>query len=202
MVDSKTRFNEPMYRVCRLITLAFIRGIFRISVENVEFVPIDGPCIIASNHANNIDPFLVGASVDRFVEFMAKDELFHIPVVSRIVRYLGAFPIRRGSNDKAAFKYAVDVPKQDGCLVIFPEGHRSKNGQIGKGMPGVALIARRARCPVVPCAIVGTYGFRTRLVVRFGPPIIPSPDDTNDSLLGKLMEQIQFLHGRRHVSNS
>jgi len=194
MVDYTTRFNQPLYRISRFAAVRFIRMIFQVRVENPEAVPLSGPCILASNHAHNIDPFLVGSSIPRFVEFMAKDELFHIPLVSPLISYLGAFPIRRGRNDRAAFKRALEVPARGGCLVIFPEGHRSKDGQIGKGMPGVALIARRAQCPIVPCAIVGTYKFRTRLTVRFGAPVVASEDDTNDSLLGKLMEQIRALH--------
>lgn len=194
MSNLSNRFSSPFYRIIRLAAVLIIRIGFRFEVENRAYVPTQGSCIIASNHIHNFDPILVGAAVPRFVEFMAKAELFRVPVLTPLVRYLGAFPIRRGGTDKAGLKRALDVPKRNGCLVIFPEGSRSKDGEVGKGMPGVALIARRANCPIVPCAIVGSYGFRHRLILRFGNPIIPADDDTNETLLDKLMTQIRLLH--------
>lgn len=195
MSDFRNRYRSPLYKAIRFIAVSLIRVCLRLRVEGLENVPEKDGCIVASNHIHNFDPFLVGSALPRFVEFMAKEELFRVSVVAGVIRFLGAFPVRRGGNDKAAMKRALEVPKRDGCLVIFPEGHRSKDGRIGKGMPGVALIARRSACPVVPCAIVGTYGFGRKIIVRFGSPISPSEDDTNESLLDKLMTQIRMLHG-------
>lgn len=202
MTDMSRRYDALLYKVIRFAAVSLLHFLFRIRVTGKENLPTEGPFLIASNHINLLDPFTVGACVPRFVEFMAKDELFHIPVISRIIRYLGAFPVRRGVGDKAALKRAIEVPKQGGCLVIFPEGHRSKDGQIGQGMPGIAMVARRSACRVVPCAIVGTYGFRRTVRVSFGEPILPAPDDTNESLLDKLMTQILYLqqHHGEHSS--
>ncbi|WP_054969428.1 lysophospholipid acyltransferase family protein [Alicyclobacillus ferrooxydans] len=198
MSDIGRRYQSPLYKVMRAVAVGLLHGMFRLRAHGRSNLPVEGPFLIASNHINILDPFVIGACVPRFVEFMAKDELFHIPLVSGVIRYLGAFPVRRGANDKAALKRALEVPKRGGCLVIFPEGHRSRDCKVGKGLPGIALVARRSMCPVVPCAIVGTYGFRRSVTVRFGEAIIPSHDDTNESLLDKLMTQIQALHS---VSN-
>lgn len=198
MRDVSRRYGSPMYKVIRVVAVSLIHLLFKVRVCGREYLPKEGPLLIASNHINVLDPFAIGAVVPRFVEFMAKDELFHVPVVAGLIRYLGAFPVRRGANDKAALKRALEVPKRNGCLVIFPEGHRSRDGRIGKGMAGIALVARRSMSPVVPCAIVGTYGFRRTVTIRFGQPIVPAEDDTNESLLDKLMTQIHYLHS---VSN-
>ncbi|QSO53432.1 1-acyl-sn-glycerol-3-phosphate acyltransferase [Alicyclobacillus curvatus] len=198
MSDVSRRYRSPVYKVIRGVAVSLVHLLFRVRVSGREYLPKDGGFLIASNHINVLDPFVIGAVVPRFVEFMAKDELFHVPVASGLIRYLGAFPVRRGANDKAALKRALEVPKRGGCLVIFPEGHRSRDGRIGKGLPGIALVARRSMCPVVPCAIVGTYGFRRTVMIRFGEPIVPSEDDTNETLLDKLMTQIRYLHS---VSN-
>lgn len=194
MSEFVSRYQSPLYKVIRAVAVGLIHFLFRVRVTGREHLPTEGPCLIASNHINIIDPFMIGASVPRFIEFMAKDELFHIPVLAGLIRYLGAFPVKRGAGDKAALKRALEVPKRSGCLVIFPEGHRSKDGRVGKGLPGIAMVARRSMCPVVPCAIVGTYGFRRKIVIRFGEPITPTPDDTNETLLDKLMTQILYLH--------
>ncbi|MCL6453851.1 MAG: 1-acyl-sn-glycerol-3-phosphate acyltransferase [Alicyclobacillus sp.] len=196
MSNRVIRQHSILYRAARFTVVHGLSLLFRWKVEAASYVPASGPCIIASNHIHNLDPFVIGASVPRFVQFLAKDELFHIPVITPLIRYLGAIPIRRGGNDRAGLRRAVEVPKNGGCLVIFPEGHRSKTGRLGPGKPGVALIARLAECPIVPCAVIGPYGFRKRLTVRFGPPLVASPDDTNDVLLDKLMTQIRNLYER------
>lgn len=198
MSDLSRRYHSPLYKVIRLMAVSLIGFLFRVRVQGREHLPVEGPFLIASNHINILDPFIIGAKVPRFVEFMAKDELFHVPVLAGFIRYLGAFPVKRGAGDKAALKRALEVPKRGGCLMIFPEGHRSRDGRVGKGLPGIAMVARRSKCPVVPCAIVGTYGFRRTIRVTFGEPIVPSPDDTNETLLDKLMTQILYLH---RVSN-
>lgn len=198
MSDLSRRYHSPLYKFIRLMAVSLIGLLFRVRVQGREHLPVEGPFLIASNHINILDPFIIGAKVPRFVEFMAKDELFHVPVLAGFIRYLGAFPVKRGAGDKAALKRALEVPKRGGCLMIFPEGHRSRDGRVGKGLPGIAMVARRSKCPVVPCAIVGTYGFRRTIRVTFGEPIVPSPDDTNETLLDKLMTQILYLH---RVSN-
>jgi 1-acyl-sn-glycerol-3-phosphate acyltransferase len=188
------RYQSPLYKVLHALAVSLIHMLFRVRVSGQEHLPTEGPLLIASNHINVLDPLVIGVSVPRFVEFMAKDELFQVPLLARLIRYLGAFPVKRGAADRAALKRAIEVPERGGCLVIFPEGSRSRDGRIGKGMPGIAMVARRSMAPVVPCAIVGTYGFRKTISISFGEPIQPSPDDTNEALLDKLMTQILYLH--------
>jgi 1-acyl-sn-glycerol-3-phosphate acyltransferase len=195
----KQKSDEFFYRFCRFIVVTLFRLMYRWRYVGYENIPQTGPVILASNHIHNFDPFLVAAPAKRFINFMAKEELFRFAPIGRLVRYLGAFPVRRGMSDKRALKTSLDITQNGGCLMIFPEGHRSKTGEIQQGLPGVAFIARKAQCPIVPIAIIGPYRFRKKLSVRVGKPFYPNEDDTNETLLANLMSRIRQLHEEGHV---
>jgi 1-acyl-sn-glycerol-3-phosphate acyltransferase len=199
MVKWASRRKSAFYEFARFTVAVAIRGLYRVRTHNVVNVPREGPAIIASNHIHNFDPLVIGITTPRFIEFMAKMELFRFPLFAQILNQVGAFPVRRGTSDKAAIRRAIDIPRQGSCLVIFPEGHRSKDGSVGEGMSGVAFIARKSGCPVVPTAIIGPYKFRGPLSVRYGEPITATPHDTNESFLEKIMERIKDLHSEGHV---
>ncbi|MBX5437535.1 MAG: 1-acyl-sn-glycerol-3-phosphate acyltransferase [Alicyclobacillaceae bacterium] len=190
--------QDTLYHISKWIVTTYFRRLYRWKVVGDEHIPPEGPVIIASNHIHFLDPPLIGASTKRFVYFMAKVELFRWRPIALLLSRFGAFPVRRGGNDKTAVRLALSVPAHGGCLIIFPEGHRSRTGQLLPGMPGVAFIARKAQCPVVPAAVIGPYRIGRPLTVRFGPPLYPDPGDTNETLLEKLMERIQSLVAEGH----
>ncbi|MCF8563722.1 1-acyl-sn-glycerol-3-phosphate acyltransferase [Alicyclobacillus tolerans] len=187
------------FRLAKRVATEFFRFSFRWKVVGAHHVPDTGPIIISSNHIHYLDPPAIGASIRRATSFMAKEELFRNRWIGNMLRILGAFPVRRGTSDKAAIKYALAVPANGHCLTVFPEGHRSKDGKLAKGLTGVAFIARKANCPIVPAAVIGPYRFRKPLTVRFGAPIFVNPDDTNESLLERIMQQIQLLLDEGHA---
>lgn len=193
------RLSHPVYVVCRSTVWAVIHWWFRFRVVGAQYIPTTGPVMIASNHISNLDPPVLGVSTTRFINFLAKDELFHLGPFSRLIKVLGAFPISRGSGDRAAIRQAIALLEQGQCLGVFPEGHRSKDGKLGPGQSGAAFIAKRAGCPVVPMAIIGPYGFRRRLTVRFGPPLIPGDRQTTDEFLRVIMGQIGNLLEQGHT---
>ncbi|GMA52514.1 1-acyl-sn-glycerol-3-phosphate acyltransferase [Alicyclobacillus contaminans] len=192
------RYMSPVYRMARGIVWLFFRLAFRFRIVNRDLVPKTGPLVLGSNHIHNLDPLTIGLGTPRFVHFMAKIELFKYRWFAALIRYFGAFPVRRGAGDKQAIRMALEIPEHDGCLLIFPEGHRSKDGRLQRGLPGVAFIARKARCPIVPVAICGGYRFRGRLTIRYGEPFVPSEEDTNEMILETLMGKIQALLNEGH----
>jgi 1-acyl-sn-glycerol-3-phosphate acyltransferase len=105
--------------------------------------------------------------VPRVVHHMAKTELFQVPLLGGIIRYFGAFPVRRGEGDRDALRIAAEVLAAGQVLVVFPEGHRSDTGGLGPGLPGAAMIALRAGAPIVPVAVWGTERILKR--GRIGP---------------------------------
>jgi len=144
-------------------------------VIGAENIPASGGVIIAPNHASYGDPPLIGASMTRPLYFMAKKELFDVPVLGALIRRTNAFPVSRGRQDIASVRFAGELLKDGRPLLIFPEGTRSKTGSFGKARPGVAMIACHAQVPVVPVRIINSFylGSFRPLTVIFGKPIMP-----------------------------
>lgn len=146
-------------------------------VNGLENLPDGGGFIIAGNHISFWDPIVVWASLERKVHFMAKAELFRWPLVRAVIRLAGAFPVRRGESDRRAVRKALDLLERGGILVVFVPGTRVRKGQRPSPKPGVAMLATRARVPVVPVALTGTRRLvfcrnrQERLQVCYGEPV-------------------------------
>ncbi len=162
-----------MYYVVVFLVRIAMHIWFDLRFEGKEHVPRDRACIFASNHRSYADPVLVTLGGHGRFSFMAKSELFKNPLFSALIRWLGAFPVERGKGDTAAIDKAIGNVKRGINLLIFPEGTRSKDGTVGRGKAGVALIAARAGADVIPVGInfKGKLHFRSRIVVRIGEPI-------------------------------
>ncbi|TGA98139.1 1-acyl-sn-glycerol-3-phosphate acyltransferase [Sporolactobacillus shoreae] len=160
-----------LYSFGKPIVYAFYKIFFRISVEGVENIPNEGGVLICSNHLSNFDPPLIGILIKRSLSFVAKEELFKIPFLGRLLRHLQAFPIKRGSGDRGAIRTAMQLLRNGHALLIFPEGHRNPNAPLRQGLSGAGFFALKTDASIIPCAIIGHYGFRERMKVVFGSPI-------------------------------
>ena len=133
---------------------------------------------MASNHRSYADPVILTMPMKKPVTYMAKEELFKNKLFGWFIRKLGAFPVKRGTGDMQVIDDAVDILESGRHLVIFPEGTRSKDGKVGKGKTGVALIAARSGADVLPCGIIfegEKLHFRSKLTLRFGK-VIPAEE--------------------------
>nr|WP_051291365.1 lysophospholipid acyltransferase family protein [Fictibacillus gelatini] len=144
---------------------------YGMEVKGTEKIPQDGGVLLCANHIHNFDPPLVGVATPRVVHFMAKAELFNVPVLKHIIKRIHAFPVRRGMSDKQALKNGLKLLKEGKVLGLFPEGHRSKTGELGEGLAGAGFFALKTDAAVIPCAIIGKYKFRKKLKVVYGEPI-------------------------------
>ena len=177
--------------------------LFRPTVFGKENVPMDGPVIMAANHLSNWDPPFAGTYMPRPVAYMAKEELFKPAICGWIISQLYAFPVKRGAADRAAIKTAIGILKQGLCLGVFPEGHRSKDGKLGKAEAGVSLLAAMSKAPVIPTAIIGTNkifangGMLPKLQIIFGEPMFFEGKHNDKAALEdfskKIMENIEKL---------
>jgi 1-acyl-sn-glycerol-3-phosphate acyltransferase len=149
-------------------TLLFLLGPLR--VKGAYRVPRDSGVLILSNHLSDIDPIVVQLSCPRPVHFMAKSELFPVPVLGRLMRAFGAFPVKRGEPDRQALKHTAELLKAGEAVVVFPEGQLSETGELQEIRAGVALIARLAAG--VPILCVGLSG--TQRIIPYGQ-LIPRP---------------------------
>lgn len=172
-----TERGTPEFRLACLAVRAVLCAAKGILWEGLENIPPSGPLIIAANHVSMIDPPLVGLAVSRIrlPNFVGKAELFAFPPLGLVFRRIGVIPLDRTRGDVRAVRGALSVLQKGGCMVLFPEGTRSRTGVPGRPKPGVAMLAREARCPVLPARV-----FRTEslfgpgpFTVRFAAPMEP-----------------------------
>lgn len=159
------------YNFAKGLVGLYVKPVYRMNVIDKENVPKQGPVIICSNHISNWDPLVVGVTCPRNIYFMAKEELFSNKFIKILLKKVHAFPIKRGMKDRNALRTALDILKGGNTLGLFPEGTRSKNGEVGEGLSGVGFFALRSDAKVIPCAIIGTYKKGKRLKVVYGKPI-------------------------------
>ncbi len=144
------------FHIVRRAVIWLLRLLFRLDIKGEGNVPKDGAFILVSNHLHNLDPVFTAASCPRRVHYMAKIELFKVPVIRTIIRWVGAFPINRGKMDREAIRHGQAVLKAGYGLGIFPEGTRSLSMKIERVLPGAGLFAVRGDVMIVPCAVTGS----------------------------------------------
>ncbi|BAU28916.1 1-acyl-sn-glycerol-3-phosphate acyltransferase [Aneurinibacillus soli] len=166
-------------RVARMI-LAF--G-YRWQVLGRENVPGSGPLVLCCNHISNWDPITLGSGLERPVFFMAKEELFHVPIAGKLALECGAFPVKRGSGDRQAIRRALELLKEGHTVGIFPEGTRNiqADGTMREVQPGAAMIALKSSAQVVPVAIVGPYRLFRPVTIIYGKPFDLAAETVGDN---------------------
>jgi 1-acyl-sn-glycerol-3-phosphate acyltransferase len=175
---SRTREPDWIYDFARIILTPPCLVLYRARSIGAENVPRTGPVILAPNHFSQWDHFFAGVFLRRKIRFMAKSQLFSNPVIEFIFRHGGAFPIRRGYQDEEAFNTAFTILERGGCMLMYPEGGRSRTGGLREPRPGVGRIALQSGVPVIPVAIHGSLGVRgwrklrfPKVTVQFGEPM-------------------------------
>ncbi|MCM3599761.1 1-acyl-sn-glycerol-3-phosphate acyltransferase [Robertmurraya korlensis] len=160
-----------IYTFARSVVNMIYKPLYRIETIGQENIPKIGSVLLCSNHISNLDPIVVGTTTPRPVHFMAKEELFRVPVVGKLFPHLNAFPVKRGMSDREALRKGLAVLKEGEVLGLFPEGTRSKTGELGEGLAGAGFFATRSEALIVPCAVVGPYKAFNRLKVVYGKPV-------------------------------
>jgi 1-acyl-sn-glycerol-3-phosphate acyltransferase len=150
------RFKIVVFWYARLIVLPMFRLIFGMRIEGLENIPRTGGILMIANHLHNFDPIILYATFIRPPRFMAKKEVFTIPVLGRMCIFFRAFPVDRGAADRAALRQAEQLLAAGKIVAIFPEGTRSVTGGMKEAYPGGAMIAVRSKAPILPVAIFGT----------------------------------------------
>ena len=135
----------------------FFKLLFKGRVVNPERISASKPVLVVANHGSYLDPPLLGACLDWPVSFMAKAELFRLPLLGSIVRSLGAIPVRRGHVDRKTFSACSDQLRRGWLVALFIEGTRSADGRVHRPRNGAALLAARTQLPLLPVAIVGSH---------------------------------------------
>lgn len=205
-ISKKNKVNPLrvfVYGILRWIVIGLYHIYYDIKWEGIENVPKDGGNIFASNHRSYQDPVFIALHTRVPLSYMAKEELFQGNKAFRwLITFMGAFPVTRGKGDMEIIDVSIDKLESGRNLAIFPEGTRSKDGKVGKGKTGVALIAAVAQTKIIPVGITfeGKLKFRRRVVVRYGKPMIPAEIGAANAdskslrvLKNKVMEEITKL---------
>jgi len=145
-----------LYRILKPIAVALMRLGFRLEVRGREHVPSSGPLLVVSNHVSVLDPPFVGGAAPRDLYFLAKEELFAIPLLGWLITQLNARPVKRDGSDTRALKMALRLLAEGRALLMFPEGTRGAEGSLREGKPGVGMLAVMSGAPVVPVYVSGT----------------------------------------------
>jgi 1-acyl-sn-glycerol-3-phosphate acyltransferase len=162
-----------LYRLCRLILRILFWVLYRLETRGVSNIPLKGPVILCSNHRSLQDPITLGVWVPRKVHYMAKAELFRVPLFGQLIKAVGAFPVKRSGVSKEAIRTAISLLQEGHVLGIFPEGTR--NETVGMGKRGAVTMAIRSKALVVPVALVGEYRPFRKMLAIYGTPIDLSP---------------------------
>jgi 1-acyl-sn-glycerol-3-phosphate acyltransferase len=196
----------------------FMSFVFRVylriggyEVVGYENIPKTGAVILAPNHVSLLDPPLVGVTCGRKPFIMAKEELFS-GIQGWAIQRMGSFPVKRGGADRAALRRAKEILGQDKLLLIFPEGTRSRTGELGAAEAGVAMLAHMNKAPIVPVYISGTEkafsprgkGFRfVKARIEYGKPLFFEEEyaqkanrENLEKIGSRIMDEIGALGGK------
>jgi 1-acyl-sn-glycerol-3-phosphate acyltransferase len=179
---------------------------FRGKIYGAENVPKTKPFIVVSNHASYFDPPILSNCVGRPVAYMAKEELFKVPVLAQVIRLYGAYPVSRGTSDRTAIRSALECLANGWAVGIFLEGTRTPDGKIHAPKRGAALLAAKAKVPLLPVSLWGAENILQKgssvprsvpLTIRIGQ-LIDTPTSTNkeelEAITKKCADIINAMH--------
>ena len=186
-------YQKIIYQlVSQVIIFPIYRFLFRGILIGKENIPKKDSFILVSNHGSLLDPPLLGHAVGRNISFMAKSELFRIPLLGFIIKACGAYPVKRGIADKNTIKIACEKLSNNNSIGVFIDGTRQKDGRVNKPKQGAALLAYKNQKMLLPVAIINSHRlirFRfciplfTKIVIKVGPPINPPKVSSKNDLV-------------------
>lgn len=180
---------------------------FRGKIYGAENVPLSGALIAVCNHASDFDPPILSNCLGRPVSYMAKEELFKVPLLKQGIKLYGAYPVKRGMSDRTAIKSAMKALENGWIAGIFLDGTRSRDGRVNNPKLGAALIAAKAKVPLIPVSLWGTENILHQgsfipkpvpITIRIGNIIEPPRSTKKEELqnvTNQCAEVINQMHG-------
>src|SRR5262245_2320249 len=188
------------YNAAYLTAHAFFTFGFSFRYTGRKNIPREGPLLIVANHESMFDPCLVGVASGRYLSYLARDNLFRQPVLGWVIRNLNAIPIDRGMG-KDGINAVLAALEKGWAVVIFPEGERTHTGEVEPLKPGISLLIKRVKCPIVPVGIAGSFAAWSRFMKwpRFSPIILPPKPSTLALSVGKPIDPNRFRDMNREA---
>lgn len=154
----RDNFNPSIsYSLIYYFTRAFMSSYGHLNVTGTENIPLKGGCLFAANHQSFMDPPLIGSCICHEMHFLARGTLADNPILKLLLPYCHIIPVSQRGNDIAAFKKMFKVLKEGHSILLFPEGTRSRDGNLLPAKGGAGLIACKTRVPVIPARVFGAY---------------------------------------------
>lgn len=155
----------------KFVIKIFYKVFYGVKIHHEERLPLDKPVLVCSNHLNAQDPFVIGTKIKPEIKIMAKKELFKFKIVAWFLKVNGAFPVDREANDISAIKTSLKILKGGTSMMLFPEGTRNHTTTPMEAKPGVAMIAVKAKVPIVPITLKADYKLFKTMHIYVGEPI-------------------------------
>lgn len=203
--ETRSAVQRWTYSASRVMARLVGVAAFGLRVEGREHVPADGPVLVCANHQSHFDPVLVGLCSDRPMNYLARDTLFRIPGFKQLIEFYDAIPIDREGTGLAGLKETLRRLKRGEMVLIFPEGSRTRDGEIAPLKPGFLTLARRSRAAVLPVGLDGAFDALprnrcvpqlTRICVHIGPPITSAEAAALDdaAFLAEVEQRLRRCH--------
>jgi 1-acyl-sn-glycerol-3-phosphate acyltransferase len=176
---------------------------FRGRIYGADHVPQQSALIVVANHASDFDPPIVSNCVGRPVSYMAKEELFQVPLLKQAIRAYGAYPVKRGSADRSAIRAALQQLDKGWAVGVFLQGTRTPDARIPAPKLGAAMLAAKAQVSLLPVSLWGTQAIiqkgsklprTTPVTVRIGAPILPPPSNRREDLEAVTQQCVDAIH--------
>lgn len=195
----------PGRRFVRRGLLMLVRLLYRVEYQGLEHVPAQGPLIVVANHTHLVDVLAIHCRVEPWISWVGKQELFRVPVLGRVLRWLGGIPVNRDKPDLATARGIMQTLTQNGMVGMFPQGTRVPDAMIPYVRPrsGAAHFAKRLQVPLLPVAVSGRFRLTRTVRIIFGEPFrlqdLPeyqTGSRSMDDLVEAVMRRIYALDGK------
>lgn len=177
----------------------YLRG----RIYGAKNVPPKGSLVVVSNHASDFDPPILSCAIGRPVAYMAKEELFRVPILKQAILLYGAYPVKRSASDRQAIRSALRYLQNGWATGVFLQGTRTPDARITRPKLGAALIAAQAQVPIIPVSLWGTQAILKKgnyvprsvpLTIRIGKPLPPPKSTDREDLQAVTHECMTAIH--------